>query len=242
MTIQQIARLFRQFVDEPNKTFLTDDDVKLYLQIAYDQFREIAFQIDPKVFTETLANLPITTQNVIDLTQSPIVAGGSNSILGNLAYASGRTMLHITDVVQTQVLGDLTTIQAVLRAAGSYNDLYVPDLLAAPSYYLQGDFLYLSGVYSTAGNLTILGVKQQPVSLWSNLNAITPPDTTTINYHDLIALLAYRNYAVRDGALQQATEAQLAQRTNEFKEFIQFGRQMRANNRVLVEDHDVYYY
>ena len=93
MTIAQIAKLFRQFVDEPNKTFLTDDDVRLYLQIAYDQFREIAFQIDPKVFTETLANLPITTQNIIDLTQSPIVAGGSNSILGNLAYASGRTML-----------------------------------------------------------------------------------------------------------------------------------------------------
>jgi len=33
MNVQQIARLFRQFVDEPNKTFLTDTDVSLYLSM-----------------------------------------------------------------------------------------------------------------------------------------------------------------------------------------------------------------
>jgi len=240
MTIQQIARLFRQFVDEPNKTFLTDDDVKLYLQIAYDQFREIATEIDPKTFAEKLADVPLGNQTQIDLTQSPIVAGGTNSILGNTAYASGRVMLRITDVVQTSTLGDLSTLTQILRAAGSYNDLYVPDLLAAPTYYLQGNIMFFGE--GMAGNYTILGVKQQDPALWSNLSATTPPDTTAINYHDLIALIAYRNYAVRDGALSQAAETQLAQRKAEFMEYIQFGRQMRANNRVLVEDHDVYYY
>ena len=130
MTVAQIAKLFRQFVDEPNKTFLTDDDVRLYLQIAYDQFREMASQIDPKTFAETLANLPLTGQtNAVDLTASPIVVGGSNSILGQNAWLNGRGLLHITDVVQTSTLGDLTTITQILRAAGSYSDLFVPDLL-----------------------------------------------------------------------------------------------------------------
>lgn len=240
MTIQQIARLFRQFVDEPNKTFLTDDDVRLYLSIAYDQYREMASQIDPKTFAEKLADLPIGNQVAVDLTLSPIVAGGTNSILGQTAFTSGRGMLRITDVVQTNILGDLTTISQILRAAGSYNDLFVPDLLAAPSYYLQNNTLFFSGVIG-AGNYTILGVKQQDPALWANLNATTTPDNLVI-YQDLIALLAYRNYAVRDGALSQPAEAQLAKRTSEFMEYIQFGRQMRANNRVLVEDHDVYYY
>lgn len=239
MTIQQIAKLFRQFVDEPNKTFLTDDDVRLYLSIGYDQFREMASQIDPKTFAEKLADLPLTNQNLVDLTVSPIVAGGSSSILGATAFTNGRGMLRITDVVQTGVLGDLTTLSQVLRGAGSYNDLFVPDLLAAPSYYLQGNLLYFSGV--VGGNYTIMGVKQQPLALWSNLSSSAPPDDLVL-YHDLIALLAYRNYAIRDGALQQPTEAQLLKRTTEFMEYIQFGRQVRGNNRVLVEDHDVYYY
>lgn len=240
MTIQQIARLFRQYVDEPNKTFLTDDDVRLYLQIAYDQFREIATQCDPKTFAEQLADLPLQNNTTIDLTLSPIVAGGTNSILGSAAFTAGRGMLHLTDVVKTSVLGDLTTITEIMRAAGSYNDLYVPDLLAASTYYFQKDKLFLSdelgGVF-----LTILGVKQQNPTLWSNLASTAFPDDLVL-YHDLIALLAYRNYAVRDGALAPAAEAQLAKRTAEFMEYIQFGRAIRANNRVLVEDHDVYYY
>ena len=240
MTVAQIAKLFRQFVDEPNKTFLTDDDVRLYLQIAYDQFREMASQIDPKTFAETLANLPLTGQtNAVDLTASPIVVGGSNSILGQNAWLNGRGLLHITDVVQTSTLGDLTTITQILRAAGSYSDLFVPDLLSASTYYLQNNTLFFSD--NLQGNYTILGVKQQDPTLWSNLLVATTPDNLVL-YHDLIPLLAYRNYAVRDGALQQASEAQLQKRTNEFMEYIQFGRQMRANNRVLVEDHDVYYY
>jgi hypothetical protein len=239
MTIQQIARLFRQFVDEPNKTFLTDTDVSLYLQIGYDQFREIATQIDPKTFAEPLVSLALTTETQIDLSANPIITGGPQPILGNFAFTNDRGALHITDVVQTQVLGDLTTITQILRAAGSYNDLYVPDLLAAPCYYLQNTLMFFSGAPSA--NYTILGVKQVSNSFWTNLNATTTPDDLVI-YHDLIPLLAYRNYAIRDGALAQATEAQLAQRKAEFMEYIQFGRQMRANNRVLVEDHDVYYY
>lgn len=240
MNVQQIARLFRQFVDEPNKTFLTDDDVRLYLSIAYDQYREIASQLDPKTFAEPLADLPIGNQVAVDLTLSPIVVGGTNSILGQNAWLNGRGMLRITDVVQTNILGDLTTINQVLRAAGSYNDLFVPDLLAAPSYYLQNNTLFFSGVIG-AGNYTILGIKQQDPTLWTNLSSLNVPDNLVL-YHDLIALLAYRNYAVRDGALSQPAEAQLQKRTAEFMEYIQFGRQMRANNRVLVEDHDVYYY
>lgn len=240
MTIAQVARLFRQFVDEPNKTFLTDDDVRLYLQIAYDQFREIATQIDPKSYAEPLANLPITNQNVVDLTLTPIVPGGTDAILGQTAWINGDGMLHLTDILQTATLGDIGNITQILRAAGSYNDLFVPDLLAAPSYYLQNNSIYFSGILS-GGNYTIMGVKQQDPNLWANLAATTQVDNFVL-YHDLIALLAYRNYAVRDGTLAQAAEAQLQKRTAEFMEFIQFGRQMRANNRVLVEDHDVYYY
>jgi hypothetical protein len=239
MTIQDIAKLFRQYVDEPHKTFLTDDDVSLYLKVAYDQFREIATQADPKTFEEVVAFFPLNgTQTELDLTVSPIVAGGSNAILGSAAFTNGDGMLRLTEVVQQDGLGT-GNIRQILRGAGSFNDLYVPDLLSAPTYLLNGQKLFFSQPLS--GNFTIRGVKQQDPALWSNLASLNHPDDLN-NYHDLIALMAYRNYAVRDGALAQAAETQLAQRTNEFKEYIQFGREMRGSNRVLVEDHDVYYY
>lgn len=239
MQVSQIARLFRQYVDEPNKTFLTDDDVRLYLQIGYDQFREIASACDPKSFAVIVANLPLQSQTQVDLTASPIVAGGTNSILGSTAWTSGRGMIRLIDVVQTSVLGDLSTMTQILRAAGSFNDLYVPDLLAAESYFLNGTSLFFSDPLQ--GFFTLIGIKQQDPALWSNLASTNVPDDMVL-YHDLIALLAYRNYAVRDGALAPAAEAQLAKRTQEFMEYVSFGRQQRGNNKVLVEDHDVYYY
>lgn len=238
MTIQQIARLFRQFVDEPNKTFLSDDDVRVYLSIAYDQFREIATQADPKTFSEGLASIAMTGQSVLDLSSNPIVPGGPPSILGTTAFQAGTGMLRLTEIIQTGTLGG-ADITSIFRGAGSLNDLYVPDLLSATTYYLTNRTLLFSDTIQ--GNITIVGIKQQDPALWTNLSANTYPDDL-VSYHDLIALLAYRNYAVRDGALAEAAEAQLAKRTNEFTEYIQFGREMRGSNRVLVEDHDVYYY
>lgn len=240
MTIQDIATLFRQYIDEPNKTFITDTDVKVYLKQGFDQFREIATQADPKTFTEELAAFVLSGERQIDLSSSPITPNtpAQLSILGSAAFTNYRGMIRFTDMVQVDSFAT-NNITSVLRGAGSYNDLYVPDLLASPGYYLTGTKLLFS--QPVAGNFKIMGIKQQDPALWANLNSTAYP-SDLIPYHDLIALLAYRNYAIRDGALSQPAEAQLAKRTDEFKEYIQFGREMRGSNRVLVENVELFFY
>jgi hypothetical protein len=238
MNIAQIATYFRQLCDEPNKTFLTDTDVSRYLQTAYEQFREYATQSDPKTYAERLTiGINLSGVNTLDLTANPIVPGGASAILGNTAWTNNRAMLRLLDVMNVD--NNTGLVSVIFQGAGSYNELYVPDLNKAPSYFLNGTTLYFSNPIS--GRLDIEYIRQADLTTFSNLAATTYIDNL-VPYHDIIAILAYRSYAMRDGALAPAVEAQLGLRLNDLKEYVQTGRQRRGNNHVVVEDTDFYYY
>ena len=59
-------------------------------------------------------------------------------------------------------------------------------------------------------------------------------------YHDLIALLAYKQYAIRDGAVSPIIDAQIRDRTKALEDYITQGINLAANQVVHVQNETWY--
>ena len=202
MTPAQVATKFRLYIDEPDQTFVSDDDVETFLDDGYREFRNIVCDVNPMIYN-AIQDVTLSDVNVFDLVT------GSPSFLGATPTATAGRLVRINGFNQVNSDGDVTT-----RFTGLTNPTSLG--IVGSSYYLAGPRLMfsrrLTGTfqmnYVPEGNVTWTGT---PSTYIDDLNT----------FHDLIALLAYKQYAIIDGAENQPLLRQALARRTEFFEYLQ---------------------
>ena len=92
MTVAELVSKFRQYIDEPDQTFVSDDDVNTYLDDGYREFRNMVCDINPVIYNVT-AN--ITLSNAI----SHDLAAVDPKLLGETVASSGR-LVRLNTIVK----------------------------------------------------------------------------------------------------------------------------------------------
>ena len=206
MTPADIRTYFREMVDEPDETFFTNDQADIYLNIAYGQFRRAVQNIDPLVYATT-AYYTISSVRELDLATTQTSA--SELILGASATA-GRRMMQL---VSLEAVDSASDTAAVLYA---FSPVSSPAALTTTrfSYSLRGAKMLFSGSTSETMRLTYLPQSNVTWGATAELDDLTM-------FHDMSALYAYAQYAIRDGMDSAPVQRQLEQRFASLTEYVQ---------------------
>jgi hypothetical protein len=202
MTPSEIASYFRDLVDEPDSTFLTPANVKSYLDIGYTQLRREVSNIDPLIYA-TVLEFDITGTRSIDLTSSP------SQVLGS-TVANGARMMQLISLESISSAGDVIHAYNPVANMASRGAVRF-------AYSWQGQALKLGSETSDKVRLTYL--PQHYVADWTDTDVTTQLDDLTM-FHDVIVLFACSQYAMRDGAENQAVLRQLNQRVASLRDYL----------------------
>jgi len=204
VNVSEIAALFRSYTDEPDTTFLTASDVSTYLVQGYNQFRSFVSAIDPSIYVEK-ADLVFSSTDEYDLD------GGTISLLGATITVGYNRLMQIQSL--SNVTGGVAGIGTIYQPVTSLSALDE----AAGAYFLRGSVIKLDS--NLTGTLRIRYTPEQPSTLWSNPAATTYVDDLTM-FHDMIALYAYAQYAIRDNAQNAPLVLQLRAREFALSEYL----------------------
>ena len=204
MTPSAVSTYFRELIDEPDSTFVTSTNVTTYLDIAYGQFRREVSNIDPMVYAKSVDFT--ASSNSVDLTSITDTTGAAANVLGN-SVSAGNRMLQLISLEATTDAGDVQHEYQAVNNASALN-------YTRFAYTWRGQTLRFSGTVN--GTLRLRYLPEHSVT-WSDNTR--PLDDLTM-FHDVVALLAYSQYAMRDGAENPALIRQLNQRVAALREYI----------------------
>ena len=227
MNTDAVASLFRQYCDESDTTFLTDANVVTFLNIGYNQFRQLVNEQDDHYYMiRTFISIPGAPASSCDLSAT------APPLMGQTAADDARIERIVrVGLAQDGVGTTDRDIRYYLQAARSIIEIQN----GINRYFLQGTILRFTGEYNrivmeyvpfggnkfTAGN--IVGGGGQYID-------------ELAGYHDLIALVAYQQYAIKDFAANPVLQAQLATRQQQLVDYLQTGRNWAARNQVITTD------
>ena len=193
MNTGELRALFRSYADEPDTSFLSDADVALYLKIGYERFR-------------ALVNSTNEMQYALELDATPNSRTYSIGVQFDALISVCR--LHGSDLLGIEELYPVTRSE----------ELYITERgPQVTRYYLRGRTLRFSREVTDQIRITYIPRSivdfSQPSDGIDNLEP----------YHDVIALLGYSNYAIRDGEINQPLEMLSQQRVAELRAYLQEG-------------------
>lgn len=205
MTPTQVVELCRLWMDEPDTTFITDAQLEVLLDQSYLEYRGLTLNTDatPYQLSTTITvngsafNLATTATGAGILLGASAVATKLSRILDIVELQSGSVVRRFTPV---------TTIEFLQTQPDSFAWM---DTSIVFNQTLAGTFtMYYVGV---------------PNITWTGGSPSAFIDDTD-EMHEMIAILAYQRYAVRDGAGNVQLDKLLARRWDQF--------QMWLKNRV----------
>ena len=200
MTPAQIRTYFRELIDEPVETFVSSANLSTYLDIAYSQFRQEVSNIDPLIYA-TILEFSASGKE-IDLTAAP------SQIMG-ATVASGPRLMQLIGLEAVDGAGHATyRFEPVSNLSAL---MYAPQ-----AYMLRGSKIVFNVSVSDTVRLTYLG---EHTVTWTS-SSWTTYDNLSM-FHDVIALLAYDQYAMRDGLENPVVFRQLNQRIMALREYLQ---------------------
>ena len=206
MTPAEVTTKFRQYIDEPDQTFVSDADVNTYLDDGYREFRNMVCDINPMIYNVT-EQMTFSSERTHDLSVS---TADAKSLLGQSPTGPNGRMVRLNSINKVGTDGNVTQR---LEAVSNVQALDV----VPGSYYLANTVLRFSS--SLTGTYNINYVPEVNLT-WTGGAASAFIDNLT-PFHDLIPLLAYRQYAIVDGAESEPILRQTATRLREFQEYLQ---------------------
>lgn len=220
MNVTQLTDLYKSYVDEADETFLSAANVQRYLAIGYDRFRALVTRQEPYAYVNSVSFNPAS--NTYDL------AGGPVRVLGSSPTATRMVRMLALTVIEAGT----NRLLNMFTPVGSFEEL---------AQWFPGDYVYFrqntSLWFPTEQNQT-LTLYYQPASTvdWTKSAA---GDNQYIDdfadYHDLIALLAYGQYAIRDGAQNTVLREELKTRTQEFQAYLSNGLDLNSDRFLMVK-------
>jgi len=216
--VSQVTDLFWSYCDEKDKTYLTDPQVALYLDLGYGDFRRIVNDCDPHIFVMT-ATLTVTGYSY-DL------LNGAVKLMGPTPTAGQGRLVRLLEVAKSSV-----GVVPDLYIHGCQDRIELAD--TAYGYLLEKNLLTFS--VTDIGRVVVWYIPVSSVD-WTKLD---PPGGAApefidemVEFHDLIALKAYRHYAIRDVAKNPVLAEAMTQREQDFRNYLSYGRSPASNNHV----------
>ena len=202
MTPAEVATKFRFYIDEPDQTFVSDADVEIFLDDGYREFRNLVCDINPMIYN-AIQEVTLSGVNSFDMVT------GTPSFLGASPTATAGRLIRLNEFNQVNTDGDIT-----VRFSGLTNPTSLD--VVGSSYYLAGTKLMFSR--KLTGTFQVNYVPEGDIT-WTGTPTTYLDDLAA--FHDLIPLLAHRQYAIIDGAENEPLLRQAANRFAKFKEYLQ---------------------
>tara|TARA_R110000824_G_scaffold301071_1_gene489099 strand:- start:161 stop:829 length:669 start_codon:yes stop_codon:yes gene_type:complete len=204
MIVEEVAALFRRYMDEPDQTFVDDAQMAIWLSLAYNDFRSIANSTDPYIFT---ASSTFTLTNA----RTQTLAG---TILGAAAPAAAR-MYELRDIwwIDPATPGYSS---GRLRPGSTLEEL----VDGRCDYVLVGDSLTFN--IERNGTIVVNYIPEQNVDWAAGIVVGSNEYIDDLNsFHDLIALTAYLQYAIVDSADNAQLLALFGRRQRQLVEYLE---------------------
>ena len=203
-TVDQVIGTFRTYIDEPDQTFVPDSLVEKMLNLAYIEFRRKVTNIDPNIYSKTVdVATPTTTQ--VDLATLP------TPILGATATNEDRliSLLSVYIHDQTNGLPNLVfnSVQSLAALQRTGDAVFFTGSLLMFNRIIQRPFKIS---YVPGHNVQFQAGLAPPANFIDDLDA----------FHDMIALYAYKQYAIADAATSQQIVGQLQIRERELIDYL----------------------
>lgn len=222
--VENVFDYLKQIIDEPDSTFVDDAMLQSFLEIAHNEYVQIVSDIDPNFF---MTSKNYILSNVKELDLATVAA----PIMGATVAAPEQRVYQILRIVLLDGSGNPTSI---LSQVYSYESLVTPGFINPGRFMLQGTLLKFSGTVNSTIRIEYVPV---PSVDWTQTTA---GDNQWIDelvmYHDLIALLAAKQYFQMDNAENTATLRQIANRTSSINDYVERGRLRNANRFVQEEN------
>jgi len=227
-TVDQVINTFRTYIDEPDQTFVPNALVESMLNLAYIEFRRKVTNIDPNIYAVTV-DIPTPTSTQVDLTTSPLAAApllGPNVLPGDrLISLLSVYVPDQTNNVPALVFNSVQSLEA-LQSTGD-------------AVFFTGNILFFNRVIQRP--LRISYVPGHSVQFQAGLappaNFIDDLDA----FHDMIALYAYKQYAIADAATSQQIVGQLQIRERELIDYLSNRNTAGANYVQNVTSNSYWY-
>jgi hypothetical protein len=205
MMVEEVAALFRRYMDEPDQTFVDDAQMAVWLSLAYDDFRAVVIDMAPYVYAqEHVATL--SNARTLDL---------NGVLLGSGAPAATR-LYQLVDIYRVNSATD--TDNVVRRLIPSLNLKAAYD--GSADYALKSTVVNFWSEYS--GVLRLDYIPEQNINWSGGIVAGSNVYIDDLNrFHDIIALTAYLQYAIVDSAENQQLLALFTRRQRQLKEYLE---------------------
>jgi len=220
VNVGQVTTLFRNYIDEPDESFVSDATVQVSLAVAYEEFRHTVMQYDPQKY-ETSVSITVSG-TTYDLGEG----ASAVSILGTDANLTHPRLIKLNNIASISASGAITR---VWRSYGSIQALQ----RATDGYTLQNATLHFASTVAATLKVYYVPDAAYNAALSSGIDWSTA--ATYIDdlapFHDMIALYAAQQYNVLDGASAEPQQLLLGQREVKLMEYLNF-RQGPANQYV----------
>jgi hypothetical protein len=201
-TVDFVVNTFRTYIDEPDQTFVPNSLVENMLNLAYIEFRRKVTNIDPNIYARTIdVAAPGSVQ--VDLTALPA------PILGSTAAVQNRLIsllsVYIADQVNNLPSLVFNSVQSLEALQSTGDAVFFTNSILMFNYVIQRP---LKVVYVPGHNVQFqAGIAGQFID---DLDA----------FHDMIALYAYKQYAIADAATSEQIVGQLQIRERELIDYL----------------------
>ena len=218
--VDQVATYFRRLVDDQDQTFFPQAELAQALQLGYQQFRNLIYSHQP---------------DVLQVTYQVTVPGSFTLDLNNILFGATPTQPRCMRIVRIQVLNSDGSIRHIIKPVGSVEQQRALGWGAIPAWTLQGRVLRFN--YSCSDTIQIVYLPQDQIN-WAA--GVVPGSNAYIDdlteWHDLIALFAVQQYAIKDFQMNPGIQVQLDRRLKDFHSFLASTRDGDAARFVQFED------
>jgi len=229
--VKDVATLFRSYCNEPDGTFLEDSHVALYLGQGFEEFRQLVSDLDADNFLQRVEVTDVGGVSFYDLsdTGNAVVLVGPDANLTETDAITGQP-LRLTRLVRVgrPNSDDANAYPArILSPAPSQEALYQDHGGAAiwggsngPDYHFDGRVLRFR-----AGGYTQVYLDVLPMATvdWTKTAALDTEYVSEMHqFHDLIALFAFKHYAIRDGEVNDNLNAAFQMRMSQLENHVRF--------------------
>lgn len=254
MNTLEVADLFRNYCDESDATFMDNQQIATYLNLGYEQFRKIVTEQDNNYYYNIAQIVPIgQTYDLADSANPVRILGRFPTDLPmyrllRVGYANGASYSSgtIVNYAPLYLKPGRTTVD-VTNGINMY--MYINNNLLFSNNMVQSPII-IEYIPKALVDIGPAPVPPNPIGTrifepYFTVASITNPANARFiddlsEFHDIIALLAYRQYAIKDFATNPVLEAHRTERIEDLKDFFASGFSWAARTFVIGTDEDDY--
>ena len=217
MLVSEVQSLFRQYIDEPDQSFVTDAMLATMLATAYQEFQWTVMQTDDSVYT-TIVNLDLSSQSTYDLADpgSAVRVFGADTNLTNPRLMKLEALYRTSDTVVLTPMEPVATPQSLSQMTGAY---MLDGTVLRFSERRSGTLTMKYFPQYVAPGAGVAAAASSNYIDWTVGGGGTFIDNLSM-FHDTIALLAAKQYFILDNAVNEMLMAQLQVRLGDLVKYL----------------------